>query len=107
MGDFRFLFYPTWRDACFFSLGVTIGLLTMWIFRKRLDDLPKKIKLIVRKAGHPAVAVYLPRGKGNFPKDFIYMAKFPDTQNGFIRNYMLAVEKKERLMTQLIVKLLN
>ena len=73
----RSLFYPTWRDACFFILGVTIGLITMWIFRKRLEDLPKKIKQIEKNAGHPAVALYLPRGKEKFPKRLYLHGEIP------------------------------
>jgi len=72
MGYFASLFYPTWRDACFFIVGDIIGLITMWIFRKRIEDLPKKIKQIEKKTGHPTLALYRPRGIENLPKKILW-----------------------------------
>ena len=78
MGYFRLLFYPTWRDACFFTLGCTIGLITMWIFRKRVENLPREIKRIEKKAAHPSLALYRPRGKNKIPKKLYMHGEIPE-----------------------------
>lgn len=61
----------------FFTLGVTIGLIARWIFRKRVENLPKKIKRIEKQSGHPAIVIYLPSGKEKLPKILYLHGEIP------------------------------